>query len=118
MKILALIPARGGSRRLPGKNLRPFLGRPLLQWSVSFARELGVFDRLLVSTDDEAIAQCGRDAGGEVPYLRAHQVKAAVHPHCRRQVLGALVQASGVGPGHQGSVGAETKDVLRVVAHR
>lgn len=74
MKTLALIPARGGSRRLPGKNVRPFLGRPLVQWSVRFAQDLGAFDRVLVSTDDEAIAQCAREAGGEVPYLRSAEL--------------------------------------------
>ncbi|MCD6077626.1 MAG: acylneuraminate cytidylyltransferase family protein [Ramlibacter sp.] len=74
MKILALIPARGGSRRLPGKNVRPFLGRPLVQWSVRFARELGVFERVLVSTDDEGIARCAQEAGGEVPFLRSAEL--------------------------------------------
>lgn len=70
MKTLALIPARGGSRRLPGKNVRPFLGRPLVQWSVRFALELALFDRVVVSTDDEAIARCALEAGAEVPSLR------------------------------------------------
>lgn len=70
MKTLAIIPARGGSRRLPGKNVRPFLGRPLIQWSVLFARDLGLFERVMVSTDAPDIAQCARDAGLEVPALR------------------------------------------------
>jgi CMP-N-acetylneuraminic acid synthetase len=70
VKTLAIIPARGGSKRLPGKNVRPFLGRPLIQWSVRFAQQVALFDRVLVSTDDEAIARCAREAGGEVPSLR------------------------------------------------
>lgn len=70
MKTLAIIPARGGSKRLLGKNVRPFLGRPLLHWSIDFARGLGLFDELQVSTDDEGIAQCARDAGLAVPALR------------------------------------------------
>lgn len=70
MKTLALIPARGGSKRLPGKNVRPFLGRPLIQWSVGFARDLGLFDRVMVSTDAQDIAQCARDIGLDVPSLR------------------------------------------------
>lgn len=70
MKTLALIPARGGSKRLPGKNVRPFLGRPLIQWSILFARELGLFERVTVSTDAPDIARCARDAGLEVPSLR------------------------------------------------
>jgi N-acylneuraminate cytidylyltransferase len=70
VKILAIIPARGGSKRLPGKNLRPFLGQPLLQWSIAFARRLPQFDRIVVSTDSPAIADCARAAGAEVPALR------------------------------------------------
>lgn len=70
MKTLAVIPARGGSKRLPGKNIRPFLGRPLIEWSIAFARDLGVFDRVMVSTDAEDIAQCARAAGIDVPSLR------------------------------------------------
>jgi N-acylneuraminate cytidylyltransferase len=68
--MLALIPARGGSRRLPGKNVRALLGTPLIQWSVRFAHALAVFERVLVSTDDEVIAARAREAGAEVPWLR------------------------------------------------
>jgi CMP-N-acetylneuraminic acid synthetase len=74
MGTLALIPARGGSRRLPGKNVRPLLGTPLIQWSVRFAQAVANFDRVLVSTDDEAIAACARAAGAEVPWLRAGEL--------------------------------------------
>lgn len=74
MRTLALIPARGGSKRLPGKNVRPFLGRPLIQWSVQFARGLGLFDQVLVSTDAPDIAQCARDAGLAVPWLRGPEL--------------------------------------------
>jgi CMP-N-acetylneuraminic acid synthetase len=55
---------------LPGKNVRPFLGRPLIHWSIAFARDLGLFDRIVVSTDAHVIAQCASDAGVEVPSLR------------------------------------------------
>lgn len=70
MRTLALIPARGGSKRLPGKNVRPFLGRPLLHWSILFARELGLFERVMVSTDAPEIARCAGEAQLEVAELR------------------------------------------------
>ena len=67
---IALIPARGGSKRLPRKNIRPFCGRPMIAWSIDAARSAGCFDRILVSTDDEEIASVARDHGAEVPFLR------------------------------------------------
>lgn len=67
---LAVIPARGGSKRLPRKNLADFGGRPLLAWSVEAALGSGCFDRVIVSTDDSEIAQAAREAGAEVPFLR------------------------------------------------
>lgn len=69
-RVLALIPARGGSRRLPGKNVMPFKGRPLIAWSVAAALGAPSVDRVVVSTDDEDIANAARDAGAEVPFLR------------------------------------------------
>jgi CMP-N-acetylneuraminic acid synthetase len=70
LKILAVIPARGGSKRLPGKNTRNFLGIPLIGWSISFALKMDRFDKVVVSTDSEEIANASRSAGVEVPYLR------------------------------------------------
>lgn len=70
MKI-AIITARGGSRRIPGKNIRPFCGRPILTYSIQAARECGLFDTVMVSTDDEAIAGIALGAGAEVPFLRS-----------------------------------------------
>jgi len=67
---LALIPARGGSKRIPRKNIRPFRGRPMITWSIDAARFAGCFDRILVSTDDEEIAAVARSHGAEVPFLR------------------------------------------------
>ena len=69
MKI-ALIPARGGSKRIPRKNIRLFRGRPMISWSIDAARDAGCFDRILVSTDDEEIAAVARNNGAEVPFLR------------------------------------------------
>jgi CMP-N-acetylneuraminic acid synthetase len=70
LKTLAIIPARGGSKRLPGKNLRSFAGVPLICWSIRFARNVKQFDKIIVSTDSEEIASASRQAGIDVPYLR------------------------------------------------
>lgn len=67
---LAVIPARGGSKRIPRKNIRPFGGRPMIAWSIRAAQDSGLFDRILVSTDDEEIAAIARAEGAEVPFLR------------------------------------------------
>lgn len=67
---LAVIPARGGSKRIPGKNIRSFAGRPIITYSIAAAKASGCFDRIFVSTDDEAIAGVAQDAGAEVPFLR------------------------------------------------
>jgi N-acylneuraminate cytidylyltransferase len=67
---LAVIPARGGSKRIPRKNLKEFHGRPIISYSIEAALISGLFDRIWVSTDDEAIADCARQYGAEVPFLR------------------------------------------------
>src|SRR5215510_4708852 len=64
--ILAVVPARGGSKRLPGKNIAPFGGRPLLAWSVALANRLDRVVRCVVSTEEPAIAAVARKAGAEV----------------------------------------------------
>jgi len=66
MHCLAIIPARGGSKRLPRKNCLPFMGRPLFLWTCDAARESGCFDRILVSTEDGEIATLARENGFEV----------------------------------------------------
>lgn len=70
MSTIAIIPARGGSKRIPRKNITPFRGRPMIGWTIEAALESGVFDRVLVSTDDAEIADCARAEGAEVPFLR------------------------------------------------
>lgn len=67
---LCVIPARGGSQRIPRKNLRPFCGKPILLYSIETARASGLFDRIVVSTDSEEIASVARAHGAEVPFLR------------------------------------------------
>lgn len=87
MSTLAIIPARGGSKRVPDKNLRPFLGTPLIAWTIRFARGIGLFDHIVVSTDSERIAAVARHEGIDVPWLRppelssdtAGSVEMAIH---------------------------------------
>jgi N-acylneuraminate cytidylyltransferase len=67
---IAIITARGGSKRIPRKNIRPFLGKPMIAWPIEAARESGCFERVLVSTDDEEIAEIARLCGAEIPFLR------------------------------------------------
>lgn len=67
---LALIPARGGSKGLPGKNIMPLGGVALIGWTIAAARQSGLFARIIVSTDDANIAQAARDYGAETPFLR------------------------------------------------
>jgi pseudaminic acid cytidylyltransferase len=67
---LAVIPARGGSKRIPGKNVKLFGGKPMIAWSIAAAIESECFERIVVSTDDERIAEVARAAGAEVPFMR------------------------------------------------
>lgn len=67
---IAIIPARGGSRRIPRKNVVDFQGKPLIAWSIQAALESGLFETILVGTDDPEIAEIARAHGAEVPFLR------------------------------------------------
>lgn len=67
---VAVIPARGGSKRIPHKNIKPFAGQPIIGYSIQAAKECGLFDRIIVSTDDEEIASVARSFGAEIPFLR------------------------------------------------
>lgn len=67
---LCVIPARGGSKRIPGKNIRKFLGRPIIGYSIETARQSGCFDRIWVSTDDSEVAKVAIAEGAEVPFTR------------------------------------------------
>jgi N-acylneuraminate cytidylyltransferase len=69
-EILALIPARGGSKGIPRKNIRSFAGYPLVAWSVAAAKQSALVTRIIVSTDDEEIAAVAREYGAETPFLR------------------------------------------------
>ncbi|MEP3635858.1 MAG: pseudaminic acid cytidylyltransferase [Paracoccaceae bacterium] len=67
---LAVIPARGGSKRIPRKNIRPFCGKPMIAWSIEAAKESGCFDHIVVSTEDVEIAEIARAYGAELPFSR------------------------------------------------
>jgi len=77
---LALIPARAGSQRVPGKNVRPLAGHPLIAYSIAAAKESGLFDLVHVSTDSEEIAEIARRYGAEVPELRPAELAGSTSP--------------------------------------
>ncbi|HUF82144.1 MAG TPA: pseudaminic acid cytidylyltransferase, partial [Burkholderiales bacterium] len=67
---VAFIPARGGSKRIPRKNIREFCGKPMIAWSIDAAKRSGLFAQVVVSTDDHEIAEVARHCGAEVPFQR------------------------------------------------
>lgn len=71
MKTVAIITARGGSKRIPRKNIKEFLGKPIIEYSIQAALQSGAFDEVMVSTDDEEIARVAKHAGAQVPFLRS-----------------------------------------------
>jgi len=73
MKV-AIIPARGGSKRIPDKNIRDFLGKPIIAYSIEAARDSGLFDEIIVSTDDEAIAATAVEWGATAPFVRPKSI--------------------------------------------
>ena len=77
---IALIGARSGSERVPGKNVRPLAGHPLLAYAIATARQAGVFERVVVSTDSEAIADVARWYGADVPFLRPDEYATSTSP--------------------------------------
>lgn len=92
---LAVIPARGGSKRIPRKNVKPFAGRPMIAWTIAALQNAGCFDRILVSTDDEEIAELAAREGAEVPFRRPaaladdHTPTAPVIAHAIAEVMAA-----------------------------
>lgn len=73
MKTLAMITARGGSKRIPRKNIKEFNGKPIIAYSIEAALGSGVFDEVMVSTDDEEIAEIAKNYGAKVPFLRSEK---------------------------------------------
>jgi len=74
MKAIAIIPARGGSKRIPKKNIKNFLGKPLIAYTIEKALESGLFEKVVVTTDDEAVAKIAQKYGAEVPFLRPKEL--------------------------------------------
>ena len=73
MKNLCIIPARGGSKRIPRKNVKEFLGKPIIAYSIEAALKSGLFDEVMVSTDDEEIAAIAKQYGASVPFMRSEE---------------------------------------------
>lgn len=73
-KCVAIIPARGGSKRIPRKNIKNFHGKPLIAYSIEVALKSKLFDKVIVSTDDEEIAEIAKEFGAEVPFLRPKEL--------------------------------------------
>jgi len=71
---IAVIPARGGSKRIPRKNIRMFCGKPIIAYSISAALETGLFDQIVVSTDDDEIASVAREFGATTPFVRPKEI--------------------------------------------
>lgn len=74
MKILGIIPARGGSKGVPGKNIKMLAGKPLIAWTIQEAKKSSLLTRIIISTDDEDIARVAREYGAEVPFLRPKEI--------------------------------------------
>src|SRR5689334_12382633 len=79
--VLGVITARAGSKGIPGKNTKILAGRPLIAYTIDAAADSGVFDRLILSTDDERAAEIARARGCEVPFLRPPELCADDTPH-------------------------------------
>lgn len=80
-KVLGVITARGGSKSIPGKNIKPLLGKPLIWYTIDAAQKSGVFNRLILSTDDEKIAEIAKSYGCDVPFMRPKELAGDQTPH-------------------------------------
>ena len=100
MEVVALICARGGSKGLPGKNIRPLAGRPLIAWAIAKAAAVPRIGRIIVSTDSEQIATAAREAGAEVPFMRPAELARDDSPEwlAWRHALTYLKESSGAYP--------------------
>lgn len=100
MKILGIITARGGSKGIPGKNLRPLAGRALLAYTVDAARDSGALDRVILSTEDAAIAAAGRALGCEVPFVRPAELSRdeTIHLDVIRHAARWMIEHAGYRP--------------------
>ncbi len=97
MKTVAFIFARGGSKGLPGKNIRPLGGKPLIAWSIEHAHAVPRIERVIVSTDSDEIAKVARQYGAEVPFMRPEELARDDSPEwlAWRHALNYLIKAEG-----------------------
>jgi N-acylneuraminate cytidylyltransferase len=89
MKTIAVIPARGGSKRIPHKNIKHFCGKPIIAYSIEAAKESQLFDKIIVSTDDEQIAEVAGNYGAEIPFIRPAELAddfTGTHPVVRHAI--------------------------------
>ena len=87
----AIITARGGSKRIPQKNIRDFCGKPILAYSIEAAKTSDVFDEVMVSTDSEEIALIAKEYGAKVPFLRSEGTSNEIgRASCRERVFGLV----------------------------
>lgn len=119
--MLCIIPARGGSKRLSRKNIRNFLGKPLIAWTLETAKESEVFNRIIVVTDDAEIAEAARRYGGEVPFMEPAELAGdtAYISDALRWTLEKLADDEGYAPDNfvllePSAVGREIKHVREV----
>jgi CMP-N,N'-diacetyllegionaminic acid synthase len=110
-KVLALIPARGGSQGLPGKNILPVRGRPLLAWSVDAARGSRRVDRVVLSSEDEAVIAAARACGCDVPFRRPYALASDTAP-----TIDVVLHALDALPGYDVVVLLQPTSPLRTVA--
>ncbi len=108
MSTIALICARGGSKGLPGKNIRPLAGKPLIAWAIAHARAVPRIDRVVVSTDSPEIAEVARSYGAEVPFLRPAELARDDSPEwlAWRHAVEFFIQVDGAYPDQLVSVPA------------
>ncbi len=136
---LAVIPARGGSKRIPGKNIREFCGKPMIAWSIEAALKSDCFDRVIVSTDSKEIAEISSQHGADVPFFRppslsddrtgtlpvmAHAVKSLIGAAQEKESLVCCIYATApfVSPGdivqgHNSLIGAEADYAFSVTTY-
>lgn len=105
--VIAVIPARGGSTRIKNKNIAPFCGLPMIAWTIRAAQRTGLFERIVVSTDNEAIAEVSRAFGADVPFLREKHADA--HSPVSEATIHALEQL-------EAKLGIRCDDVVQLFA--
>ncbi|MEK7178867.1 MAG: acylneuraminate cytidylyltransferase family protein, partial [Patescibacteria group bacterium] len=100
IRTIAVIPARGGSKGFPGKNIIPLGGKPLIAWSIEAAKKSKLVERVIVTTDDEKIASIAREYGAEVPFIRPAELAQDDTPPdpVLKHVLQFLEEKEGVSP--------------------